>query len=142
MQKYLEFIDSYSFDPKMYFRIGKILSDEKYEIQWEGQKQWTYRKVGEADWNKTTTALVLGELEKLDVDLFEFEQAISQRAINQVIFAKHVLAEGEKVFGEEVIKEALRQHDEFFKQFLDIIERIFDNKSTEEKKPKLTIVKD
>lgn len=140
-EKVLEFIDSYTLDSQLYWRVKQLYTDKEFEIQWTGSKMWRFKLVEHTFWVQCGSDHIIQQLTENKVDLLNFELQVRNTALEQVVGAESIVKAGRELFGDETVEQHIEAWDNFREELVSALNKIMEEKETEKKKSKLTVVK-
>ena len=136
IEKFMDFINSYSMDKKRYWVLKDIYDVKKFEVFWAPNNKWSLKIDGNDDW----LAENLGKdefIEKLNenkCDISNLEGQMKGDILSQSLYAKIVVDKTKDLLGQEEMDKADDDFKEFNKTLISTVEKLL-------KKPKLKLVK-
>lgn len=123
MQKLIDFLDFSSIDPQMYWRVSTLDELKEFEIMWRRETafHWRYRVVGNVFWTLSDSSKILSDLQAESIDLISFDICVKNSLKHQVCFAAGIVSDAKILLGEEVIDDAIAEHEEFCANFIEVI---------------------
>ena len=118
MEELLQFVDDFTFETQLYFRVGSLYEGPTFELQWQSseQKPWRMKEVGAPEWRSFKTNEFLQALNQDKVNLMDFEIKLRSNLLQQVAYAESYIRRAEKLFGRETIQEAIITNKEFLRE--------------------------
>lgn len=124
MDSKIKFLDDFSLDRRLYWRVGDIYQRYQWEIVFDKgtpDMLWKIRRHGSEDWHALEATNIFVELSARQVDVSDFERQLSGNIMTQAVFSSSLLEEAKKILGESVIEEAISNHNEFAEKLLEMI---------------------
>ncbi|MBQ48240.1 MAG: hypothetical protein CMP10_12480 [Zetaproteobacteria bacterium] len=144
LKKQIDFINNYSIDDQLYWRVNQLYTDKEYEIQWRRDEAapWRYRAVKDETWQEATNQQIITDLSKLNIDLVHFEAGIRGCILQQVIFADMICKKAKSLLGSEAIEKAFADNQAFMNEIINTISDLTKSKkpATDNPKPFLQLV--
>ena len=133
MEKLLNFIDDYVFEPQLYFRVPSLYTNGMYEIQWinAAKLKWRLRPVGTKDWLEVDTNEIISQLNTHQLNLIDFEQKLRASVLQQVAFVNTFMTKAEAIFGKDAIDGAIKSNADFLKEIENTVKALIQEKSSE-----------
>lgn len=131
MENLLEFLDRYTFDRQFYWLLLAADQKRQFEIRWQKDEKmhWSFRLKGDLFWKMVKTEDLLQSLSREGLDLKLFEERVRTSVLEQVVFAEFMAREARSIFTEDVIQNALNEHEVFMEQIREVISRLVQEKS-------------
>ncbi len=124
MDSKIKFLDDFSLDRRLYWRVGDIYQRYQWEIVFDKGTPgmlWKIRRHGSEDWHALDVKNVFVELSARQVDVSDFERQLAGNIMTQAVFSSSLLEEAKKILGPSVIEEAISNHNEFAEKLLEMI---------------------
>jgi len=124
MDAKIKFLDDFSLDRKLYWRVGDLYQRYQWEIVFDKGTPdviWKIRRHGSDDWHALDVKNMFAELSARQVDVLEFDRQLSGNIMTQAVFSSSLLEEAKKILGETVILDAISNHNEFAEKLLEMI---------------------
>lgn len=118
MKELLKFVDDYVFETQLYFRVWSLYNKEEYEVQWlhGASKHWRLKTVSAKDWSEVETDQLINFMNAAKLNLSDFEAMLSTKVLQQAAYAETFLRRAKKLFGQEVIDEAVQANKDFIQE--------------------------
>lgn len=126
MKELLKFVDNYVFESQLYFRIGTLYSNEDYEVQWihGAPRPWRLRPQSSSHWLEVRTEDLIPQMNQAQLDLSYFETLLRNNVLQQVAYANTFLKKATKIFGKDMIDEAVHSNEVFVQELEDTIKSL------------------
>lgn len=124
MDAKIKFLDDFSLDRKLYWRVSDIYQRYQWEIVFDKgtpEALWKIRRHGADDWHPMNVKNLYVELSARQVDVAEFDRQLSGNIMTQAVFSSSLLEEAKKILGDKVIAEAISNHNDFAEKLLEMI---------------------
>jgi hypothetical protein len=121
MQNLLEFVEHYTLDPHLYYRI------DGYEIMWQrqgSQTWWKFSRENSNLWTHAAHADVVGALRAAGIDVAAFEQRVTESILAQAVYADIVMSKAEEVLGPQAVQAAIIDSVAFSKQLAELVNNL------------------
>lgn len=141
MEKILNFIDDYTMESQLYYRVTSLYDQKVFELQWfreknsgvrKAAKPWRVRPLGDDSWAELATAELVNVLNEFQIDLLSFEQMVSTSVLQQIVYADMVTKKAEALFGRPAIDEAIDANQKFMEELAETLKSLV--KAVPEKK--------
>lgn len=156
MDEILKFVDQFTLDDQLYWRIPQLYTNKEFEVQWvkDEKPNWRFRMVDGLFWKKATSKDIIAALNEDKLDLVQFEQNVRSGILHQVIFADMLLNKATDLLGKETIERALEDNKKFIQSIIAAISELTKEPAPGEKaaepmliesediKPRLRMVKE
>ena len=95
MLELLKLLDTVSYDQKLHWRVMDHKSDSELDIYWNKyeDRQWSIQTMKAESLLTCSSRELLPNLEKLDIDPYEFELRLRKTVLQQVTFADLIINE-------------------------------------------------
>ncbi len=115
MEDLLRFIDDYIFEPQMYFRVRSAYTRGDFEIQWRTNfdKKWRIKHIEDATWQEIQTQDLMPVMNRLKLNIGEFEIALRAQILHAVAYADTFLVASKRLLGPATVSEAIKANAEF-----------------------------
>ena len=124
MDSKIKFLDDFSLDRKLYWRVADIYNRYQWEIQYERlstENPWKVRRHGADVWHPIDGKHMATELSARQIDTEDFEKQLSSNIMTQAVFSSNLIDEAKKIFGAQSIEDAILSHNEFAEKLLEMI---------------------
>ncbi len=135
MDSKIKFLDDFSLDRRLYWRVGDIYQRYQWEIVFDKgtpDMLWKIRRHGSEDWYALDVKNIFVELSARQVDVSDFERQLSGNIMTQAVFSSSLLEEAKKILGESVIEEAIFNHNAFAEKLLEMIRDLTRNPDSDQ----------
>ena len=138
MLELLKLLDTVSYDQRLYWRVMSQTSDKELEVYWNKYEdhQWSIQNMSGEKLLGCSSRELLPNLEKLNIDPYEFELRLRKTVLQQVTFADLIVNEAVRFFGKATVDEAIKHNNYFMKELESVIMKMVDKP-----KPKLTLLR-
>jgi hypothetical protein len=121
----IKFLDDFSLDRKLYWRVADIYNRYQWEIQYERlslESPWMIRRHGSDVWHPIDGKKIAVELSARQIDADDFDRQLSSNIMTQAVFCSNLIDEAKKIFGAKSIEDAISNHNEFAEKLLEMIQ--------------------
>jgi len=139
MESKIKFLDDFSIDRKLYWRVSDVYGRFDWEITYareNSESSWKLRRSGGDLWFPVDPKNILCELSIRQIDVADFDKQLSSNIMTQAVFSSNLFEEAKKLLGADTINEAINQHNQFAEELLKMIKDLTstsaENHSTDE----------
>lgn len=123
----IKFMEEFSMDRRLYWRIPDIYGRYDWEIIWHKKNAatpWQAKKVGVKNWLPMNHLTIPSELSKRNIDVEEFERQLTGNLLSQVVFCNTTINEAKSLLGDASVDLAISQHESFANELIQAIKRL------------------